>query len=267
MNQIAVICGMRAEAALVPRGVACACSGGRAARAFDEARRLLAEGAAGLLSFGIAGGLDPALKPGDLVLGTAVAVDEKLLICESSWVEALIVGLSPPPRPSPLEGEGAEKNASPIEGEGEKNMFPPPLRGRDRVGGISTGVVVGAADAVTYPLAKASLHKRWQALAVDLESGAVARACAEAGKPFAVLRAIADPASRSIPPTALLGITASGRMNPFAVARGVLAHPGDLPKLVKLGGEARAALAALAGATRRLGPALGLEPGMARGHD
>ena len=226
MSGVAVICGMRSEAALLPRGVVCACSGGRAARVYDEARRLLAEGALGLMSFGIAGGLDPALAPGALAVGTAVAVDDDLLPCDSSWVEALVAALA----------------------------------------GAHAGVIVGAADPVTYPLAKASLHRRWQALAVDLESGAVARACTEANKPFAVLRAIADPASRTIPPTALKGITASGRMNPFAVARGLLARPADLPGLVRLGGEARVALEALAGAARRLGSTLGFEAGMAIRH-
>jgi hypothetical protein len=127
--------------------------------------------------------------------------------------------------------------------------------------------VVGAAEAVTYPLAKASLHRRWHALVVDMESAAVARACAEAGKPFAVLRAIADPADRAIPRTALVGLSESGRMRPFAVARGVLARPGDLAGLMRLGTETRVALRALAGAARRLGPTLGFEPGMAVGNE
>ena len=216
---------MHAEGALLPRGISYACAGGRPSRAYDEARRLLREGAAGLLSFGIAGGLDPALKPGDLVIGSAVVVDETLQPWVGFWQEGLV------------------------------NALP----------GAKSGVVVGAAEAVTYPVAKASLHRRWHALAVDLESAAVARACTEAGKPFAVLRAIADPATRAIPPSALAGLTESGHMNPFAVVRGALARPGDVPGLVRLGREARVALRALAGAARRLGPTLGFEPGMAVG--
>jgi hypothetical protein len=128
------------------------------------------------------------------------------------------------------------------------------------VRGIHTGVVVSSHDPVTYPAEKVALHRRWHALCVDMESGVVARVCAEAKKPFAVIRAVADPASRIIPRAALSGLTASGRMNPFAVARGVLTRPGDLPGLMKLGGETRLALRSLADAARRLGPALGFEP-------
>ncbi len=51
-----------------------------------------------------------------------------------------------------------------------------------------------------------------------------------------MIRAVADPASRTIPRAALNGLTESGRMNPFAAARGVLARPGDLPGLMKLAG-------------------------------
>ncbi|HYZ30988.1 MAG TPA: nucleoside phosphorylase, partial [Crenalkalicoccus sp.] len=60
--------GLRAEAALLPKGVARAVVGGG-----DPVRLALllereAEGAAAVLSFGIAGGLDPSLAPGDLVV-------------------------------------------------------------------------------------------------------------------------------------------------------------------------------------------------------
>jgi hypothetical protein len=226
---------MRAEAALLPRGVRVVCSGGRPGRAYDEARRLLGEGASALLSFGIAGGLDPALATGALVIGTAVVVGDKMIMCDQRWVESLRVALSPPYQPSPLKGEG----------EGTK--------------GVTTGPIFGAAQAVVYPAEKTALHRRWQALTVDLESSGVARACAETGKPFAVLRAVADPAMRAIPRSALVGLTAAGRMNPFAVGRGLLARPGDLPGLMKLGRETRIALRALADAARRLGPTLGFE--------
>lgn len=255
MNEpkVAVITGMRAEAALLPRGVAFVCTGGRAAKAEAEARRLLTEGAQGLLSFGIAGGLDPALATGALVIGTGVVVGDAVIACDVTWAESLRVALSPSPRPSPLKGKGEE-------GESGETTSPLPLRERDRVRGVHTGVIVSSPDPVTYPAEKIAFHRRWHALCVDMESGAVARVCAEAQKPFAVIRAVADPASRVIPRSALSGLTESGRMNPLAVARGVLTRPGDLPGLVKLGGETRLALRALADAARRLGPALGFEP-------
>jgi hopanoid-associated phosphorylase len=220
VSDLAVIVGMRAEAALLPRGVSVVATGGRAARAETEAQRLLAEGAAGLLSFGIAGGLDPSLASGALVIGMTVAMSEGLLPADGSW-SLRLAALLPDAK---------------------------------------SGVVASPPQAVAYPLEKAALFRNWHALAVDLESAAVARACTEAGKPFAVIRAVADPASRVLPRSALVGLTESGRMNPFAVARNALMRPSDVPGLVKLGGETRVALRALADATRRLGPALGFEP-------
>jgi len=219
VTSIAVIVGLRAEAAALPRGTTYACVGGRPSRAASEARRLLADGAAGLLSFGIAGGLDPAVAPGDLVVGTEVVAGEDSFVCDSRWVEALT----------------------------------------DAIPEARRGVIVGASAPLASPIEKLASHRRFHGLAVDLESADVARACAAAGKPFAVLRAVADPATRSIPKSALAGLTATGRMRPFAVARAMLAHPHDLPGLIVLANDTRAALRALTGAARRLGPSLGFE--------
>lgn len=58
-----VVVGMRAEAALLPRA---------AARMVGTRLDAAGEGVTALLSFGIAGGLDPALRAGDLVVGTRV---------------------------------------------------------------------------------------------------------------------------------------------------------------------------------------------------
>jgi hopanoid-associated phosphorylase len=218
-HMIAVICGMRSEAALLPRGTAFACTGGNAARAYDEAQRLLAEGAAGLLSFGIAGGLDPALRPGDLIVGTGVVVGDHTLPCDAAWAERLHAA----------------------------------------VPGAKPGAIYGAANAVTFPAEKDSLFRRTRAVAVDLESAGMALACAEAGRPCAVLRAIADPASRAIPPSALKGLTPMGRIDSLPVLRSLLANLGEAGGLMRLGMETRTALGSLADAARRLGPALGFE--------
>lgn len=75
--RLAVICGMAAEAEALgpwrrdPR-LAIAISGARPDRAEAETARLLDEGCAMAISFGVAGGLDPALRPGDPLLCGAV---------------------------------------------------------------------------------------------------------------------------------------------------------------------------------------------------
>ena len=65
-----IVCGMVSEARALGRWaddprIAIAVSGARPGRA--EARRLVAEGCRALISWGVAGGLDPALVPGEVV--------------------------------------------------------------------------------------------------------------------------------------------------------------------------------------------------------
>ena len=83
MTRTAFIVGLAAEARVLRRAaggldpslpgrIACAAAAPERARAGAE--RLLAEGAGALVSFGIAGGLDPVLMPGDLVLPERVGL-------------------------------------------------------------------------------------------------------------------------------------------------------------------------------------------------
>jgi len=217
-SPIGVVTGLRAESRLVT-GCAVACGGGDPDRAEALARRLLVDGAEGLVSFGIAGGLRDDLRPGTLVVGEWVVTGETVLACDEAWS----------------------------------------LRLLGQLPGSIGGTVVGARQVVTTPAAKRRLARRWQAVAVDLESAAVARACAQAGKPFAVLRAVADPAEREIPAPALAGLDPRGRMRPGAVAARLLRQPRDLLGLVRLGWDTRTALTALGRAARVLGPSLGFQ--------
>ncbi len=106
--------------------------------------------------------------------------------------------------------------------------------------------VIAAADAVVAdPAAKAALFAATGALAVDLESWGVAEAADEAGLPFAVLRAVADPAGRALPPAAAEGLDEAGKVRLGAVLLSLLKDPTQLPGLVRVGLDTGAALAAL----------------------
>jgi hopanoid-associated phosphorylase len=200
-------------------GVRVVCSGGNAQRARELADRLLAEGADALLSFGIAGGLLEGLPPGSLVVASGVATGGDLVACDAAWSRAMLACL-----PQAREG-----------------------------------VVAGVAEAVATPIAKRRLHESFRALAVDMESGAVAAACAAAGRPFAVLRAVADPVERAIPAAALVGLAPDGRTTALPVIAGLLRRPADLPGVIRLGLDTKAALRALRLAVGRLGPTLGFQ--------
>jgi nucleoside phosphorylase len=60
------------------------------------------------------------------------------------------------------------------------------------------GRLLAAADVVSSVAAKRALAMRWEALAVDMESGGVARAAKEQQLPFAAIKSITDAVDRSI---------------------------------------------------------------------
>ncbi len=86
---LGILTGLAAEARLArPLGRVLA-GGGDAAGAMAAAERLVAEGATALLSFGLAGGLDPALAPGTILVPRAVLAGERRYACAPALLAAL----------------------------------------------------------------------------------------------------------------------------------------------------------------------------------
>ncbi len=89
-ERIGIVTGLSAEARIARRlGLPVAVGGGTEAGARGAARRLIEQGATALVSFGLAGGLDPALEAGALLVPEAIlagsghfAVDPPL----SAWL-------------------------------------------------------------------------------------------------------------------------------------------------------------------------------------
>ncbi len=81
---------MASEARIARRsGLPIAIGGGTPQGARIAAERLLQEGARSLISFGLAGGLDPALIPGDLVTAETVWAGGRLWPCDAALVRRL----------------------------------------------------------------------------------------------------------------------------------------------------------------------------------
>ncbi|HZT51736.1 MAG TPA: hopanoid-associated phosphorylase [Stellaceae bacterium] len=215
---IAAITGLAVEARIARRaGFAAAVSGADAARAKGVARRLLEEGAAALMSFGVAGALAPGLAPGALLLPSRV-----------------------------IDPAGAEFLPDPAWRDAARAALA--ARGL----GVIEDPLAGAAHIVAAPAEKAALHRRTGAAGVDLESTAAAAAARRAGRPFLVLRAVADPADFALPAAALAAVDAAGRTLVLPVLLAALRRPGQVPDLVRLARFTRRALDALARAAAAL---------------
>ncbi|HVA12876.1 MAG TPA: hypothetical protein VNF99_06485 [Stellaceae bacterium] len=207
----AAITGLEAEARIARRaGLPAKASGGVPAQTLAIAEAFLRAGAEALVSFGIAGALAPLLAPGRLLLPHAVIDDSgKLYPADVSWRADAMQALQ-------RAGLMAEE-----------------------------GDVFGAATAAASPARKAELFHAKNAVAIDLESHIVGQAAARSGKPFLVLRAIADTAAQALPEAAVNGLDRRGRPALGRVLLSVARRPGQIPALLRLAGDTRRALAAL----------------------
>jgi adenosylhomocysteine nucleosidase len=233
---LGIVCGMEAESralgqALDDPRLAVAITAGRPDRAEAEGRRLVAEGVRGLLSWGIAGGLDPALGSGALLLPDGVIGPGGQPHAFDAALVAACRGAAPPAR-RPGAGQ-------------------PPARG------VAGALLLAGSDAVLLkPLAKAALRRRTNAAAVDMESHRIVAVARSAKLPCLAIRAVSDPSGRRLPALAADALDAFGRPLAGAVLRGLARRPWDLPALLAAGRDSRAALAALADASGALIPAL-----------
>ncbi|MGH8514740.1 MAG: hypothetical protein ACREV8_12535, partial [Gammaproteobacteria bacterium] len=110
---------------------------------------------------------------------------------------------------------------------------------------VRTGAMFQAAEVIRTADEKRMLFERTGALAVDMESAAVAQVARGAKIPFAILRAIVDPQMMVIPAAALAAIDELGRPRIASLLSALAREPRDLLALVRLSACFRAALASL----------------------
>jgi adenosylhomocysteine nucleosidase len=113
------------------------------------------------------------------------------------------------------------------------------------LGGANARSIMSAHEVAATAANKIARFGCSGAEAIDLESGAVARVAEAKNIPFAVLRAIADPATRNLPPAALIALNGAGEIGLLAVLASVFKNPAQIPALIALAqdaGKARIAL-------------------------
>ncbi len=190
--------GLAAEAKLLADFNVLVCAAGTGVGESDAAAlKLINCGATALVSFGFAGGLDPILRPGSLVIPNHVTDGAVLYRCDEALVE--------------------------------------------RFGGSTVDLLTGAGEIAATICTKAVLYRTTGAAAVDMESVAVARVALANGVPFAVMRAVSDPADRDLPPASLVAIDQLGRLMLVQVLASLLRQPAQLVDLVRLASNAAAA--------------------------
>jgi adenosylhomocysteine nucleosidase len=170
----------------------------------------------GIVSFGVAGGLAPQLRPGTCVIASAILSGSNRMPTNQKWSQQLL------------------------------QTFP------DAVSGMLLGVSAPVCD----PGDKRALHVNTGAVAVDMESHVVATVGARYGLPVAAMRIITDPAERALPASAVVAMRPNGTTNIGAMIRAILIKPSEIPALFQTAVDALAARATLVRGRRLLGPGL-----------
>jgi len=216
MKPLGIVTGLAAEAAIVERAAIAlgrprprlACAGADAARAQAAAERLLRQGARQLISFGLCGGLDPTLRPGDLVLAEEVIfADGRRQSCDTARRDRL-----------------ADRLAA---------------AGIANVG----GALLAHGEIVADVAEKRRLYEATGARALDTESGGVARAARAGDVGLLVIRAVAG---RRLPRAALLATDRDGRLRLAALLAALCRRPWDVATLLGLARDAAHAKRTLA---------------------
>lgn len=173
------------------------------------ARELVAAGVSALASCGMAGGLDPALRSGTVLLPTEImARDGTALPTSREW-----------------HGRVAGALAA--------------------LGPLACGKLLTSARAIDTIAAKAQAFRETGAAGVDMESLAVAQVAAAHGLPFLAVRVIIDGALDAVPRSVMAAMRPSGEVQVGRLLAALVFAPGDVIALLRLARRYRVAGRAL----------------------
>ena len=177
-------------------------SGAGAENARLAAEFLLKQGANQLISWGCAAALKASFKPGDLVLANCCVDADKAVVelNNKDWVNAVNTLLANQLTKAIFIGKLAESKTIVATCQ-DKTMF------ADETG----------------------------AIAVDMESVAIAKVAQEQHIPFLSIRAIADPLAMDLPKAISHALNDEGDVEMAKLMVYLIGHPAELPGLVKLG--------------------------------
>jgi len=160
---------------------------------------LIAEGAGQLISWGCAAALSPEFKPGDLLLPESLLTeDRRILNGDPGWIAQVRHNLS---------AEIQVKNGKLTE---------------------SRRIVSKSKD-------KQIIHAKTGAVALDMESCAIAETANQANIRCLVIRTIADPVTMNLPEAVSCALNSDGEIALTKLLQHILFHPHEIPNLIRLG--------------------------------
>lgn len=177
------------------------------------ARALIDSGATGLVSWGMAGGLDPDLQAGSICMPSAVVSRDGVHFPTAElWRNALMAAIAT----------------------------------RCHVVG---GKLLTSAVAIGDVAGKAAAFRETGAVAVDMESLAVAQIAVACEVPFVAVRAIVDTAGDTLP-QAVMAASSDGPVRISRLVLGIARSPLQIAALLRLAHRYRSATRALAAVAR-----------------
>lgn len=177
-------------------------SGAGSANAQAAAEMLIAKGATRLMSWGCAAALSTTLKPGDLILA------DKL-----------------------VDAEGVKDVKFPVSSEWcrhTKNLLSSHVF-------IHTGSLAESEKIVSLSEDKKMVALKTNAIALDMESIAIAKVAGQNNLPFLAIRAIADPLDMDLPKAIYHSLNDQGDVVLSKLLFHLVLHPAELPGLINLG--------------------------------
>jgi adenosylhomocysteine nucleosidase len=223
VHPVLVVTGMAAEARLAAGpGVTTVMAGGNPTRLRSLLGARVQPDCRAVISVGIAGGLDPSLVPGDVIVATGVAAPDRRHAASSFVAHRLAARLSDHPKR------------------------------------VIMADVAGVDSAVVSPGAKRALRKATGALAVDMESHVAAAFAAQHGLPFAAVRVVCDPAHRALPDLVSIAVRPDGKVSLCGVFRSLWQRPAQLFAMPRLARDAAEGFRALRRCRDLLGHGFGM---------
>jgi hopanoid-associated phosphorylase len=191
-RRVLVIAGMQSEAKLVEGDahVLVVLSGGDPVALREKLAALEPGSIKSVLSFGVAGGLNPGVKVGEVLLTDDVQSDDAHHFATDGRLTANLV--------AGIQGKNLPFHRGPLLG--------------------SAAAHLTAAD-------KSALHRRTGADGVDMESQEGAAYAVAHGLPFTVLRVVSDPADFDLPPVILEAINPDGSINYGVIMKAIASDP------------------------------------------